>query len=415
MQIAYKEFPIPDLPPPPPAPGTRLLSSLEPEASSQEANKENAPLDEQTKEKGTDENKADDGENAKDEKPLQPGELPPQIASMLADIKAHLEGFATHAPHTIQRLAELVLKPRGHYRALATYLHAVDRVVRVTSATDTYPLPPPLPNLTVANGDSASERDPASDVAWSNPTTAALGTDEALGGALLTPIPWLAREAASDAAPADEMDDEEHETNGSAAEAATEPGAQIHSEATETIDGPNGAGSIETVSVSVNGVPSTGHHTRGVTQGELLRQEQRAGVVPVNQTLGHQPAASAEGEQEGENPPAEESNATVDGEEPVEDEDTPHARGPDEIGVDDTGLQGESTSFIAEDGVLTHGIDVEAAVGRRRDPPQEADTDAESGTKREADTQLESETAKKVKEDEDVPPKNDDSAMDDGA
>ena len=92
------------------------------------------------------------------------------------------------------------------------------------------------------------------------------------------------------------------------------------------IDGPNGLGGIETVTVSMNGISSTrGDMTvsppnetngivslraeGGVTQGELLRQEQRAGVVPVTQ-LSHR--------------------GNVDGLGEVDE--LPHARGPEEIG-----------------------------------------------------------------------------------
>lgn len=298
---------------------------------------------------------------------------------MLAGIKTHLEKFTTHAPHTIQRLAELALHPRAHYKALASYLHAVDRVVQVTSGTNVYPLPPAIPDMSALNVNGEEGKDLAAAVAWSNPTTAPLGSDEALGGALLTPIPWLTRRSP--------------ESNGEPA-----PGAQIHSEGTETIDGPNGMGSIETVSVSVNGVPSTGH-ARGVTQGELLRQEQRAGVVPVNQLSRNQEGPSEEGERR------------VDEEE----EETPHARGPEEIGVNDTGLQGTTTSYVGEDGVDMQGIDLEAAVGRKQDeqvpPPPDAEAKAKdlgrspgaesasgAGMKREAEQELESETPKKVKE-----------------
>jgi hypothetical protein len=317
-----------------------------------------------------------------------PGELPKQIDDMLVGIKKHLETFPNYAPHTIQRLAELTLAPRAHYKALASYLHAVDRVVRVTSGTNVYPLPPAIPDMSRMdlNGE---EGDPASSVAWSNPTTAALGSDEALGGALLTPIPWLTRRSP--------------EGN---SDTSTSAGAQIHSESTETIDGPNGMGRIETVSVSINGIASTGH-TRGVTQGELLRQEQRAGVVPVSQLNRNQDT------------PGEEHGREMEEDEEDDEEEIPHARGPEEIGVGDTGLQGVTTSHMGEDGVTTQGIDVEAAVGRRHDDednehrpaPQDSDRakddddtsstcSAEStGTKREAEQELEGEPAKKVKED----------------
>ncbi|KAF5017768.1 hypothetical protein F66182_10275 [Fusarium sp. NRRL 66182] len=369
-KIAHNDFPIPKLPPPPPAPQLAIEAapSSSPRAeSSQETNKENGPTE------------------------LLPatqiieGALPKQLADMLIDITKHLETFENHPPHTIQRLAELILRPKAHYRAVAPYLHAVDRVVQVTSGTNTYPLPPPIPDMSSMHLNGEDPKDPAISVAWSNPTTAALGTDEALGGALLTPIPWLTRRS-----PESSQDT---------------PGAQIHSESTETIDGPNGVGSIETVSVSVNGIPSTGH-ARGVTQGELLRQEQRAGVVPVSQ-LSRAQEAVHEGERVAmEDDDEEEPN---DGE-----EETPHARGPEEIGMSDTGPQSTTTSFVSEGGIGMQGIDVEAAVGRKHDDDEEgakvdggAEGESEvrspsaesAGTKREAEQDLEGEAHKKVKED----------------
>lgn len=307
--------------------------------------------------------------------------LPKQISELLEDIKSKIRSFKSYPPHTIQRLAELILSPGAHYRALASYLHAVDRVTQVTSGSDIYPLPPAIPDMSSMNMNGEPEttaKDPAEDVSWGNPTTAAVGSDEALGGALLTPIPWLSRQSSEDG------DDGN--------------GAQIHSEGTETIDGPNGMGSIETVSVSVNGVHSTGH-ARGVTQGELLRQEQRAGVVPVTQLSRSNTTHGEHDEEEEEEPHVEE-----------EEEEVPHARGPDEIGVDDTGLQG--SQFASEGGVDTQDIDVAAAVGRppeennvasdQKTPGEESDdekSDTESvGTKREADQELEGEPPKKVRE-----------------
>jgi len=309
---------------------------------------------------------------------------------MLIDITKHLETFKTHPPHTIQRLAELILRPKAHYKAVAPYLHAVDRVVQVTSSLSTYPLPPPIPDMSSMHLNGEEANDPATSVSWSNPTTAALGTDEALGGALLTPIPWLTRRS-----PESSQDT---------------PGAQIHSEGTETIEGPNGGGIIETVSVSVNGIHSTGH-ARGVTQGELLRQEQRAGVVPVSQLSRAQEAAH-----EGERMTMEEED---DEDAQDEEEETPHARGPEEIGMSDTGPQSTTTSFMSEGGMGMQGIDVEAAVGRKHDDDEDTkddvDADGEAngegeakspsaesvGTKREADEDLEGDSPKKVKEDSD--------------
>ncbi|CAM1504497.1 Fc.00g020880.m01.CDS01 [Cosmosporella sp. VM-42] len=374
---ARDEFPIPKLPPSPPpqmiGSETRVspLPSSPTEGSSQETNKENAPTSELPA-----------------TQPIEHGALPKQIADMLAEIIEHLQTFNETPPHTIQRLAELALQPRAHYRALASYLHAVDRVVQVTSGTNTYPLPLAVPDMSAMhlNGE---EKNPAEAVAWTNPATAAPGTDEALGGALLTPIPWLTRRSPEGGNGGD-----------------TTPGAQIHSESTETIDGPNGMGSIETVSVSVNGIPSTGH-ARGITQGELLRQEQRAGVVPVSQ-LSRQ------------DHPSEEERARMEEDDEIqgEDDETPHARGPEEIGVGDTGLQSVTTSHVGEGGLEMQDIDVEAAVGRKHDDEdhsadEKSETDrrarspsAESvGTKREADEELDGEPAKKVHKDDGEPAK----------
>ncbi|KAK5992697.1 hypothetical protein PT974_06112 [Cladobotryum mycophilum] len=370
-KIAHDEFPIPKLPASALLPlSDRLLVSPLPsstvEPSSEDTSKENAP-------------ESQPSENATQDP--EPGALPKPIDDMLSNIKSKIESFDPYPPHTLQRLAELLLKPRAHYKALATYLHAVDRVVQVTSGTDTYPLPPSVPDMSSMRLNGEDPKDPALQVSWSNPTTAAVGSDEALGGALLTPIPWLTRRSPEGPA----------------------PGAQIHSEGTETIDGPNGMGSIETVSVSVNGVPSTGH-ARGVTQGELLRQEQRAGVVPVSQLTRTHDLATENGR-----PP----HAADEGSRMEEDEEeVPHARGPEAIGVNDTGPQTATTSYVGESGVDMQGIDLEAAVGRKHEEPAEAaqseaddaapkSPSAESvGSKREAEETPEDDSAaKKVKED----------------
>lgn len=185
---------------------------------------------------------------------------------------------------------------------------------------------------------------------------------------MLTPIPWLKNISVKE-----------------------EP--EIKTESTETIDGPNGPGGVETVTVSVNGVPSAtlagvgeppAHVAQlraggGVTQGELLRQEQEAGVVPVSQLQSTHPLGDGE---EGEHP---------------------HARGPDAIGDEDIGPQ-----HSVEHGSL-HGIksiDVEAAVGRPVEP-----RDVVGGTspsvKREAEDSPESE-AKRLKEEESMVVKHED-------
>ena len=170
------------------------------------------------------------------------------------------------------------------------------------------------------------------------------------------------------------------------------------------IEGPNGMGSIETVSISVNGIPSTGmgllgglsqqQQQRGVTQGELLRQEQRAGVVPVSQVAGgnnntdqgytaaQTTPLSVAPHGEGSSAPTPTATAppvdedivmgeNSDPEEEQQEEEVPHARGPSEIGPEDTGPQNARTSIaMSSTGeVDINALDVEAAVGRRLQSP----------------------------------------------
>ncbi|KAK1594513.1 uncharacterized protein LY79DRAFT_130990 [Colletotrichum navitas] len=447
-KIAHNEFPIPNLPTPPQpinASGQqpRLLSplpssSIEPASSlpsSQDADKENSkskvPSSSTIPVVSEAANTAADASSAA----AAPGSLPAQIVAMLEEINTVLSTFPKYPPHTIQRLAELVLEPRRHYRHLASYLHAVDRVVHVTSGANTYPLPPAIPDMStmtlLSNGGANGQENPAAAVAWSNSTNSVastVGTDEALGGALLTPIPWLTRRGSP----------------GSSSPGSSNGGgpAEIRTESTETIDGPNGVGSIETVSVSVNGIPSMGasNSNRAITQGELLRQEQEQGVVPVNQLVRQaeeaQHAAALRSGDDGRAASPERQDQEQQGREQdtgaEEENEVPHARGPEEIGVGDLGPQSETTSFTSGGpGLEMQGIDVEAAVGRKAEQthttpsledaekentataateeegPVEAavddaasDTSATSHPKRDADEELDGLASKKVKEHE---------------
>lgn len=216
--------------------------------------------------------------------------------------------------------------------------------MNVTSGANTFPLPAAFPvGNHLANG--------GTNLTWGNSTSAQsnLGSDESLGGALLTPIPWLTN-GNSDSV-------------GSDSRSGSRSGTierEVRTESTETIEGPNGAGSIETVTVSVynSGIPNNrvvqenGNNPStisvlraegGVTQGELLRQEQELNLVPAVQITGR--LSDADGKSE--------------------DDEVPHARGPEEVGVEDMGPQ----HSVSESGINleSHGIDVEAAVGRRAD------------------------------------------------
>jgi hypothetical protein len=130
---------------------------------------------------------------------------------------------------------------------------------------------------------------------------------------------------------------------------------EVKTESTEMIEGPNGPGGIETVSVSVNGISSTTASSSdpdmaslraegGITQGELLRQEQKAGVVPAAQLHGNRGDSDGRGE----------------------DDEIPHVRGPDEMTMEDMGPQRDmsGTERIGP-GIGMQGIDIEAAVGRK--------------------------------------------------
>ncbi|KAF3764626.1 hypothetical protein M406DRAFT_230316, partial [Cryphonectria parasitica EP155] len=313
---------------------------------------------------------------------LEPGSLPPQIIAMVSEITGVLcETFHTYPPHTIQRLAELILEPRRHYRSLPSYLHAVDRVVHVTSGNNIYPLPPAVSDMShlSINGTADDNHEEGGSVEGeagsAAPTGALVGSDEALGGALLTPIPWLARRG-----------------QGQGQGRQFEP--QVRTESTETIEGPNGVGSIETVTVSINGISSmsAAQQQRVITQGELIRQEQKAGVVPVSQlarsgpVVASSPSAAAastttageegadttmaEGEGEGEDGVPRDNNSEKSDEDMADEDETPHARGPDIIGAADMGPQTptSSTFRISSGGnVEVRRIDVEAAVGRKHE------------------------------------------------
>lgn len=313
----------------------------------------------------------------------QSGTLPPDLLADYTMSRHILEkDFAHSPPYTIQRLAELVLYPKQHYRFLPAYLRALDRIISVSSPISDFPLPTlqTASNISfLTNGDTSMTN--------GIPDRDGLGSDESLGGALLTPIPWLRNNTLTNAATANQGEGE------------------LHSESTETIDGPHGAGSIETVTVTVNGVPSASSaaHTSpssptlsdqsdasssssgtteaqlreqgAVTQGELLRQEQEAGVIPLTQASPRRTLLAG-----GAAAVRREDPRTIMCSTPVESveeggpaDELPHARGPEEIGMEDMGPQHPHHT----DG----GLDMEAAVGRGRSkspqPPAPASPDPE--------------------------------------
>lgn len=194
-------------------------------------------------------------------------------------------------------------------------MNALDRIVSVSTGSDAFPLPIIEPiggNGPLVNGTHAS-------IASRNPNS-----EESLGGALLTPIPWLRDHGSSTSSG-------RRRSSGHSDEASMETeGVEAHAATQDSL-----------------------HNTGPVTQGELLRKEQETSAPPA-------PVAALSG-RPGSTPIHGAEDSKVEGEIVVEEPEQPHARGPDTIGPEDTGPQ---------DHALGSGqvLDMEAAVGRSRSP-----------------------------------------------
>lgn len=242
------------------------------------------------------------------------GTLPPPLLSLLSSIQSALKTqFTVAPPHTAQRLAELILRPTLHYRTLPSYLRALDRVISVSSPANFFP----LPDIAHPSGASNGRALNGSLTPDSSDTPNA---DDFIGGAELTPIPWLSGATSPS-----------YLSNDRAS------ASDLRTESTSLIDGPNGAGSLETVTVTVNGIASTGHEG-------LHRHDNDAGPAPItsrsiygDRTLRNYVGRTSEDSSVGE----------------VEERVT--ARGPEEIGMEDMGPQAPGSG----------GFDVEAALGRK--------------------------------------------------
>ncbi|KAJ0420103.1 hypothetical protein BJY00DRAFT_284749 [Aspergillus carlsbadensis] len=198
--IIYNAFPMPEAPPEPTTPVRFQQQYLNPTSSflddpnsvPSSSNKENAaPPDLQTPPRPhpSSFNPPSSTDRVPDSLPAsQVGAsttaLPAPLLLIHQSIQSTLRSlFSSKPPHTIQRLAELTLRPNAHYKTLPAYLRAVDRVISVTSGADVFPLPlqtTAQPNGTINGTENAFIL-----------TDNSLGSDESLGGALLTPIPWL--------------------------------------------------------------------------------------------------------------------------------------------------------------------------------------------------------------------------------
>ncbi|OAL29414.1 hypothetical protein AYO22_02308 [Fonsecaea multimorphosa] len=228
-------------------------------------------------------------------------ELPTLLLQILNSVTHTLRSsFSERPPHTIQRLAELILYPTKHYKTLPAWLRAMDRVVSVSSAADIFPLSETPPVVNGVNGDGGG-------ILWNNGDVRhgydsnSLGSDESLGGALLTPIPWL-----------------RNGINGS--EDSGEDSGPLDSNTSTSTDGLDD--SLILPIAQGDGDSLVPERPDGaVTQGELIRMEQEAGVVPVTR---NPPDAHVSGTME-ENSLSDEGDVV------------PHARGPDLVGSVDMG------------------------------------------------------------------------------
>ncbi|KAL1302776.1 hypothetical protein AAFC00_003123 [Neodothiora populina] len=301
--------------------------------------------------------------------PLPDSSLPPDLlSSYQSSVNILRTTFSQSPPYTVQRLAELVLQPRRHYRYLPPFLSALDRAVSVTSTVNEFPIPVVQTSGAVkffTNGDSTNGVG----------DRAGLGSDESLGGALLTPIPWIKRQ-------------EDDENAHMALADPTNTNQELRTEDEETIDGPHGAGRVETVSVTTNSLQNNPTHAQAptgdgdgsegvqaheqelrsqgaVTQGELLRQEQEAGVVPdggepIRRTLLAGAGAAAVGRDADSALTQSENGVDAASTGSTGADERPHARGPDLIGMEDTGPQTPSAAG--------RPLDMEAAAGKKESP-----------------------------------------------
>lgn len=251
--------------------------------------------------------------------------LPSQLVLLLHSIKSTLRSlFTSKPPHTIQRLAELILYPTVHYRTLPAYLRALDRVVCVTSSADVFPLQIQAsanqPNgVTNGGGSSGLLFDHAP------------GSDESLGGALLTPIPWLSNAVSFE-------DDAEPSNEGTIYPHIFFFLSKISNKIKPT--------AAESVSIAVHQEIHQEEQPQEPEQDQEPHQELETTITMQETTTlptHHPPATSTVVENEAlgstASPP------------PGEADELPHARGPPVVGVEDMGLQdGKGVEMPLSDG-----------------------------------------------------------------
>ena len=156
-------------------------------------------------------------------------------------------------------------------------------------------------------------------------------TDESLGGALLTPIPWLKNGMVSS-----------RTEDSSGTQSSAETGSEEEMEGVESpVDSSGSLSPTSPRSAPVIPVAAPVSHPLvperedgAVTQGELIRQEQEAGVVPVGHSDGDSRGMLMDPEEDDGDDERDELEDRTDRESGIE---IPHARGPGVLGAVDVG------------------------------------------------------------------------------
>lgn len=185
-----------------------------------------------------------------------------------------------------------------------------------------------------------------------------LGSDESLGGALLTPIPWLTssprshmqNHLSSSSSTEELFLDNDDDT---APTTESDPDRALQSESTEIVEGPHGAGRIETVSVLHSGTTTAPIRGRAETPpGDLEEMDVLIGLSRADSADAASLALSDDGESTTDRLPTSTTEAL----------EMPHARGPSEIGMEDIGAQDKPVGPDTK-------LDLDAAVGRTNKGP----------------------------------------------
>lgn len=273
--------------------------------------------------------------------------------------------FPKYPPWTIQRLAELMLEPQRGNRTLGSFLRSLEVTLSASSSTTAFPSNEALlaGSGTIISMQGGGELPATSSTGLSQSMQIAsissnvdTSSDEAIGGALLTPISWLQTRAVG-------------ETHGrreriGASQLQSDSAAGKHISAVSDFDEQYGRMDGDTRGIYEDGEQELAIQSElPAGNSERVNHEHREASLPMTQQSSAQ--ASSEGgaavsqgellqmEQSSDNdsstidtggtvaPIQGDHTASVGSEEAVrpDDEEHPHARGPSEIGIEDTGPQ----------------------------------------------------------------------------